>query len=247
MNDKPKLGKQRPLYLDIAETLMTDVTEGKYEVGQSLPTEEELCRQFGVSRSTVRQALSALQSAGLVQRRQGSGTKVINAHQTMRFVLSVKSEIDVLQYESETFLDLKVEAERVPTADGRRLRLAHHEEWLRWHGVRRMVGDGLPLGLVTIYLSKEYAEDLYSMSPQEQADFFGFLTQRSDMKVTRLDQEMLAIALDSDEAEELEADPGTPALSILRRYWSGRDLLEVSETIHPSNRFSYRLRLDRDT
>src|SRR5882757_5993142 len=60
----------------IIEQLRTQILTGALPVGAKLPTERELGLEFGVSSPTVREALRALSSMGLVEARQGSGAYV---------------------------------------------------------------------------------------------------------------------------------------------------------------------------
>lgn len=59
---------------EVARQLRDLMEGGALAAGAKLPPERELARRFGVSRATVRQALSALQSAGLVESQVGRGT-----------------------------------------------------------------------------------------------------------------------------------------------------------------------------
>jgi DNA-binding FadR family transcriptional regulator len=63
--------------VSVAEWLMAAIREGKYEVGDKLPSERALAEELGVSRTAVREALSSLQVAGLVEPRVGDGTYVV--------------------------------------------------------------------------------------------------------------------------------------------------------------------------
>ena len=63
-----------PKYKTVADTLRAGIREGRYQ--KTLPTEQVLCAQFRVSRQTVRQALSLLESERLIDRRQGSGSHI---------------------------------------------------------------------------------------------------------------------------------------------------------------------------
>lgn len=65
-----------PLYQQVFLVLREAIGEGKYALDTALPSEAELCRQYRVSRITLRRALAHLQQAGLIERRQGSGTFV---------------------------------------------------------------------------------------------------------------------------------------------------------------------------
>jgi DNA-binding GntR family transcriptional regulator len=57
--------------------LLTDLTSGALPVGAKLVNEIELATRFTVSRLTVREAVSALVTAGYLERRHGSGTYVV--------------------------------------------------------------------------------------------------------------------------------------------------------------------------
>ncbi len=58
----------------IASQIRNLLLEGKLKPGDRLPTESELTEKFGASRASVREALSALESEGLVERRKNGGT-----------------------------------------------------------------------------------------------------------------------------------------------------------------------------
>jgi len=61
-----------PTYRKVATALVDHIVAGRLRSGDHLPPELELARQFGVNRSTVREALRELDSAGLIGRRRGS-------------------------------------------------------------------------------------------------------------------------------------------------------------------------------
>lgn len=65
-------------YQMIAQQLREQILQGTYPPGAMLPTEQELCKSYNVSRQTVRAALDSLAKEGLIQRRQGSGSRVLD-------------------------------------------------------------------------------------------------------------------------------------------------------------------------
>jgi GntR family transcriptional regulator len=65
-----------PIYEQIAERLRARIQEGELALGDQLPTEEELSAFYGVSRSTLRNALSVLEEQDMVARTSGKGTFV---------------------------------------------------------------------------------------------------------------------------------------------------------------------------
>ena len=64
----------QPLYLHLKNQLLKNISSGSYAKGQKIPTENELAKNFSVSRITVRKALQELEQEGLLVRHQGKGT-----------------------------------------------------------------------------------------------------------------------------------------------------------------------------
>ena len=64
------------LYKQIVLQLQQEILSGRLTPGDRLPAERDLATQFGVSRASVREALSVLQSRGFIESRQGGGTIV---------------------------------------------------------------------------------------------------------------------------------------------------------------------------
>ncbi len=65
-----------PYYYQLMQLLQEDIEDGRWVVGDAIPSEHELCDLYGVSRTVVRQALGALASNGLLYRVKGKGTFV---------------------------------------------------------------------------------------------------------------------------------------------------------------------------
>src|SRR4030043_1545111 len=64
------------LYLQLYEILKRKIEGGEWPLGSQIPTEEELCSMFNVSRATVRTAILELVRQGYLKRQQGKGTFV---------------------------------------------------------------------------------------------------------------------------------------------------------------------------
>jgi len=83
--------KVERLYLQVADQLSRLIEEGKLPPGKRLPSERDLAESFGVSRPTIREAMIALEIAGLVEIRSGSGAYALKKGQTNEPV-SMKDE-----------------------------------------------------------------------------------------------------------------------------------------------------------
>lgn len=65
-----------PFYFQLAELLEEEIVSGRWVSGARVPSENELCSRYGLSRTTIRQALGRLEQEGLVSREKGRGTFV---------------------------------------------------------------------------------------------------------------------------------------------------------------------------
>ena len=125
---KPRQSLSRRL----ARSLSASIATGRIRVGEKLPTEQELCDEFGVSRTVVREAISSLKADGLVVSHQGKGVFVLERLRPEGFQID-RAELEVVQ-EVIKVLELRigVEAEAAAIAarsrtaqDLRRLKAAH--------------------------------------------------------------------------------------------------------------------------
>jgi DNA-binding FadR family transcriptional regulator len=71
-----RLSSAAGLPQQVAEHLVGEIRDGVLELGQKLPSEADLCKQYGVSRTVIREAVARLRHDGLLESRQGSGVIV---------------------------------------------------------------------------------------------------------------------------------------------------------------------------
>src|SRR5499427_10067344 len=69
-----------PLYHQTAEVLRSRIVQNVWKQGDRLPSENQLCEEFGVSSITMRRAVATLVAEGLLVRLQGKGTFVSSDH-----------------------------------------------------------------------------------------------------------------------------------------------------------------------
>lgn len=105
------------LAAQIVEDLKQRILSGRIAPGAKLPGENGLAEEFGVSRTVVREAVSRLQAAGLVETFQGRGSYVLEVPERTPGLRAVRSHRDVLD-----LMDFRigVESEAAGLAAGRR-------------------------------------------------------------------------------------------------------------------------------
>ncbi|PWU70018.1 GntR family transcriptional regulator [Gracilibacillus dipsosauri] len=108
------MDKKQSLHSHIKNELLTRIKRGQYQKGEKIPTELELCKDFDVSRTTVRAALNQLTLEGYLERVQGKGTFVADKkiHQTLS--QTVKRYIDQMEVQGKTAEIILIDLSVVP-------------------------------------------------------------------------------------------------------------------------------------
>ncbi|PSS60239.1 GntR family transcriptional regulator [Ensifer sp. NM-2] len=120
-----------------AESLRYAIADGRWTIGERIPNESDLCGLLCVSRGTVREAVKALVSQGLLETRQGSGTYVRSTFTSAQALVRIKSSGLRDLWEARTALD--VEAARLAALRHTQCDLDHMAELLAARGT---VADG---------------------------------------------------------------------------------------------------------
>lgn len=94
----------KKIYESIIDSIKSDIISGKLSSGEKLPPERDLAKQFGVSRTSIREALRTLEILGVIESIQGSGnfiagnyTKSLTESMSMMFLLQQFDSLQVSQ------------------------------------------------------------------------------------------------------------------------------------------------------
>jgi GntR family transcriptional regulator len=150
--------RRKALYLEVIEVLTKGIQEGKYPPGTKLPSEEQLAREMGISRVTLREALRALSEDGILARRHGSGTFIRDKKampvQDLSTILSISTMFKKAGLEHQV---LKADHRRMPASQriAGKLQIQAGEEVWEVERLRAIGGkpalysfDYFPAGLV---------------------------------------------------------------------------------------------------
>jgi GntR family transcriptional repressor for pyruvate dehydrogenase complex len=118
--DPVRLRRPRGLVMEIVESLTDNIRAGVMRAGDKLPTEAEIMVRFDVSRTVVREALSRLQAAGLVQTRHGIGTFVNAPQPYENFRISARDLATISDVIAVLELRISLETEAAGLAAQRR-------------------------------------------------------------------------------------------------------------------------------
>ncbi len=236
-----------PLYSRVVAALKDEIAAGRIAVGARLPSEEELCGRFGVSRHTIREALRKLREDGLVSSRQGAGTTVVRkSGAPPLYTHSVSSIDELVQYAVAT----RYRAKRTGaiTADrelAQRLACAIGTQWLHLEGFRYVPGEDLPFCWTEVYVNAAYA-GVGDLVGKKAGPIYALIEEIYGEKVIEIEQTLRVVAVPGSVAPGLGVEPGSAAVEIRRAYrLATGELAEIAFNVHPADRFSYSLTLRR--
>jgi GntR family transcriptional regulator len=207
-----------PFYFQLKKLLEELIASGRWIPGDRLPSEPVICREFSVSRTTVRQALSALEREGLIRREKGRGTFVAEPPSASWLLQSSHGfhEEAVRSGHRVTSKVLRREVEVLPqwAADALGLPAASEGvtiERLRWIDERLVmyVLNHLPGDLAGTVL----AADL------ETGSLYGILERQKGLHVFGGRRVVEAVTAEKNLARLLEVEAGAPLLFVESVSW----------------------------
>jgi GntR family transcriptional regulator len=203
----------QPLYAQLRARLIERIRSGEWKPGQLIANEFEIAAEFGVSQGTARKAISDLASEGLVVRRQGRGTFVVEhtpAHVLFRFFNLFDGAGRAVIPDSR---DSKALLAAASAEERNSLGLDRDAKVIRI--TRTRTRDGSPLMRETIALP----EDLFPGLAERQElpnTLYDLFQKVYGVFVMRTDDRLCAVAADAETAAALGIAPGAPLLKIDR-------------------------------
>jgi len=236
-----------PLYKQVKSELALWV-QGS-ENGTSLPTEKELCLQFGVSRQTIRQAILELVEEGLVTRRAGQGTFVRKqkiSRDTRWALEDFNREMRFHGLEPETVV-LSLTEEQSHTFVSRQLHIpVKTDVWV----IRRLrFVDGWPVVIQHSYLPKHLFPDfLHKEEDLKERSLHTIIETDYQYFLQNAERTIEAIPVASREAELLKIAPGSPVL-YSTSVWTASEEKKVEYVLewYRGDRSQFKIQLGRQS
>jgi GntR family transcriptional regulator len=235
-----------PAYDRIARELTAEIAGERCSVGDRLPTEAQLAERFEVSRSTVRAALAALETKGLLDRKPKVGTVVRAKSPSTRYVVSVGSLAELLVFLGSTMVRPmrwgEVLAKGSLAAD---LACAPGERWTHVQAIRTPTGGALPISWTDYYIRPAYGDVVASIG-RSPGPIYPLLEARYGVQIDRIEQDIGASTLPAAVARAISAKSGGPALRVIHRLISlNAGTVYCTVSLYPADRFRYVQALQR--
>ncbi len=210
------------------------------EPGSPAPSERELVQHFGVARMTVRQALDALVSEGLLERVPGRGTFVARAKIDVQVRLSSYTEEMARRSMKPSSRTLLARMESAGPGVARALEIGEGDKVVHWQRLR--LADGVPMCLEDAYLADSIVPRFLDQSLPHS---LYVELQRRDLLPTWGEDSVDAALSRSEESDLLDIRPGDPVLRIARRAFAGNIAVEVSRSTYRADRYTLWVPLTR--
>jgi GntR family transcriptional regulator len=205
--------------------------------GSTIPTERELCQKYGVSRSTVRQALGQLENEQRIYRRQGKGTFVAMAKIQQRLELMSHTERMRARGASPSSKVLDLRRISAGVEVGEMLELELETEVLRIERLR--LADGDPIAIQVVFLNairfNGITEEL-----SESASLYQLLSSNYGVELASAEETIEAVAAERREAVLLRCQPGLPLLMLSRRTFDkSGEPIEFVRSLYRGDRYRF--------
>ena len=204
-----------PLYYQIIRIVEREIAEGSLGAGDKLPTEQELCDQYKVSRTTVRQALLSLVNDGLLYRKQGKGTFVAKP-KLLRSITNLYSFSASMREIGVVPASRVLEQNSIPATDELIDKLdlgASNNDVIKIARLR--LADGNPLIIETSYIPYRLAPLLIE-EDLEHGSLYFLLSRKYRLHITDAEETYESIIVNAEEAKLLQCTPFSPGFFIER-------------------------------
>ena len=215
-------------YRSIYEALRGGIESGGYPAGSLLPSENELCAEWGVTRPTVRKALDMLAADGYITRSQGRKS-VVKGTPLGIGILSLSGTTSALGETLRTPVVVKPELRKWDEALGFPLTEAERAAGCIYFERLRVL-NGEPV-LLDITMLPDVGIPGFTSIDLEDSSLFDILRTRYNIVVTGGEQQLFAIGADRHLREHLRVRRGHPVLQLNRRIETSREGFSIYSRI----------------
>ncbi|TVR33649.1 MAG: GntR family transcriptional regulator [Spirochaetaceae bacterium] len=196
-----------PLYYQLKELLREHIRNN--EVGDPIPTEQQLCQHFGISRPTVRQAISGLVAEGYLQRSKGKGTFIAQPKINQDFLQVLESFNREMRDKGLTPAT-RVLAKETTVVDEDNISM--HLKLPRGASViylrRLRFVNNSPLVLVNTFLPLDRLPNLNGHD-LERESLYELIEHEHGLSIARAERTLEAVVGEEEDAQLLQIDPGS--------------------------------------
>lgn len=233
----------KKLYIQMLEILKNKIESGEWAVDSQIPTEDDLCKMYEVSKATVRQAVTELVRSGYLLKQQGRGTFVCK--RVISEGLSMLTSFKELMLEAKVVFSTKVLAQTVlmPTDDLDLMLNIPEDMHLIYLKRLRFVGSD------AILLQESYLP--YHICPQllqddlEQNSLLEILENKYQIRITKVQDFIEVAPVTRNEGDLLGLESGTAVLLLEQKFFAGSQEIMYTRSLKRPERFRFFIERER--
>lgn len=237
-----------PLYIQLAAELEEAIYNKEYNDGEKLPSENQLCKQYSVSRITVRQALSKLEQKNLVYSVHGKGTfvRLADMSQSLVKIISFQKTLEQKGLTGHTEIE-EYSLKKIPESIKATFGIDNIARFC-------LVGyaNDLPIVYYNSYMISVIAAEMFPIAQLWEKEKRAFSTwdiyPEIRIKNLHMEQKLTAVIADNNIAKILKVSKGDPVMKMETRAYSNGDLVEYKIAYYRADKYSFTIKrqLDRD-
>jgi DNA-binding GntR family transcriptional regulator len=203
---------QQKLYVQMFSIIKEKIETREWPVGSQIPTEDELCRTYDVSKATIRMAIADLVRTGYLKKLQGKGTFVKHSIPDLGITMKTKLTEDMFGEGVSARKELLVKGIKAPPEDVKAYLKAEGDIY---YSLCKRVVNSEPAYLEELFIPLESIPDI------EEADvcqtpFYEMVQQKASKKIFKVIQMIEITEMTDDAASILKTGVGTPVLLLHR-------------------------------
>ncbi|HEM6265854.1 trehalose operon repressor [Streptococcus suis] len=225
--------KYQEIYNDLKEKIRTNT----YPAGASLPTEQQLQEEYGVSRDTVRKALSILTEGGLIQKVQGRGSMVLK-QEVLNFPVSGLTSYQELTNSLQLSTQTQVVSLDLVTVNSSLASLTGFEPFSKvWKVVRTRSIDGKISVVDTDYLLVDVVPELTKEVAEHS--IYEFLEGQLGLDISYAQKEITVEPTSREERELMKSQDDYLVLIKSRVFLGDTQQFQYTESKHKIDKFRF--------
>lgn len=233
------MAKEKPIYIQIHNKIRKMIEEGKWQVGERIPSERDLAKTFEVSRMTLRQAVQTLVDEGILERRVGSGTYV-SSQKVQEKIIGIQSFTETIlsQGKTPTSKTVSYHVKPASVSEAEHLNLQNETVVLRMERVR--FADDVPICFEVATIPYHLVESLGKK--EITSSLYRTLEEKKDIHVGKAEQTISAMLASERTAEHLNIKRGEAILRLKQiTYSKDNRPFEYVRTQYVADRFEFYL------
>ena len=221
---------QQKLYVQMYSIIKERVEKREWPNGTQIPTEDNLCKTFAVSKATVRMAVSALVRDGYLRKLQGKGTFVINTLQDLGITMKTKLTEDMFGEGVRAKKEVLMKGVRQPCEETIKLlrRDESDESPHIYYILCKRIVDGETACLEEAFMPLAVFPDIENEDVCRKP-IYDLIQEKGVKKISKVVQTIEVSEIQGDAASILKAKDGSPAL-LLHRLLIGSDMRPIAYT-----------------